>query len=302
MPMVISTNIASMHAERNLHKNYDALHNSLNKLSSGQRINRPQDDAGGLSVHLRMAAAVQRSKVVKKNIQNGISFLQARDGVIENAMEVASRIHELRAMSNDPTKNSDDIENYNVEYQSLREHLINLQDEQFNGVAMFNKISNAEQQDTAKGGVYEIFTSAQTDTEGATSVTIEGIYLTSTQADLADPEVTIDAINDSAIHHSSLATNLTDASIEIDELIHEMSNLADIRARNGATLAALQHAYSQISLSKNNLSMAASRIMDVDMAEESANFARLNILTQASTSTLSLANTTPQTALKLLQG
>jgi flagellin len=300
--MVISTNIASMHAERNLHKNYDALHNSLNKLSSGQRINRPQDDAGGLSVHLRMAAAVQRSKVVKKNIQNGISFLQARDGVIENAMEVASRIHELRAMSNDPTKNSDDIENYNVEYQSLREHLINLQDEQFNGVAMFNKISNAEQQDTAKGGVYEIFTSAQTDTEGATSVTIEGIYLTSTQADLADPEVTIDAINDSAIHHSSLATNLTDASIEIDELIHEMSNLADIRARNGATLAALQHAYSQISLSKNNLSMAASRIMDVDMAEESANFARLNILTQASTSTLSLANTTPQTALKLLQG
>ena len=300
--MVISTNIASMHAERNLHKNYDALHNSLNKLSSGQRINRPQDDAGGLSVHLRMAAAVQRSKVVKKNIQNGISFLQARDGVIENAMEVVTRIHELRAMSNDPTKNSDDIENYNVEYQSLREHLINLQDEQFNGVAMFNKISNAEQQDTAKGGVYEIFTSAQTDTEGATSVTIEGIYLTSTQADLADPEVTIDAINDSAIHHSSLATNLTDASIEIDELIHEMDNLADIRARNGATLAALQHAYNQISLSKNNLSMAASRIMDVDMAEESANLARLNILTQASTSTLSLANTTPQTALKLLQG
>ena len=302
MPMVISTNFASMHAERNLQKNNDALHNSLNKLSSGQRITRPQDDAGGMSVHLRMAAAVQRSKVVKNNIQNGISFLQARDGVIENAMEVVSRIQQLRAMSNDPTKNSGDIENYNEEYQTLRQHLINLQNEEFNGVAMFNKVSNAEQQDTAKAGVYEIFTSAQINTNGAPTVTLEGIYLTSTQEDILDPGISTDAINDSAIHHSSLATNITDISVDTDELIHEMDNLADIRARNGATIAALQHAYDKLSISKDNLSMAASRIMDVNIAEESTHFARLNILTQASSSTLSQANTTPKTALRLLQG
>jgi flagellin len=291
-----------MYAERNLERNNDTLHNSLNKLSSGQRITRPQDDAGGMSVHLKMASAVRRSAVTKNNIQNGISFLQARDGVIENAMEVVTRIHELRAMSNDPTKNSGDIENYNEEYQQLREHLIDLQSEEFNGVAMFNKVSNAEQQDTANDGVYKIYTSAQLDASGAASVTIEGIFITSTWDDITDPAVSIAAINDSAIHHSSLANHLTDVSIDTEELIHEMDNLADIRSRNGATIAALQHAYDKLSTSKDNMAIAASRIMDVDIAEESSNFARVNILAQASTSMLSQANVTSQTALKLLGG
>ena len=291
-----------MHAERNLERNNDALHNSLNKLSSGQRINRPQDDAGGMSVHLKMASAVKRSQVTKNNIQNGISFLQARDGVIENAMEVVTRISELRVMSEDATKNSGDIENYNEEYLTLRQHLIDLQSEEFNGVALFNKVSNAEQQDTANSGVYQIFTSDKLDGSGGTSVTIEGVYLTSTQADIADPGVTIAAINDSAIHHTSLASHITDVSIDTEELIHEMDLLADIRSRNGAAIAALQHAYDKLSTSKDNMSIAASRIMDVDIAEESSNFARVNILTQASSSMLSQANASSQTALKLLQG
>ena len=302
MPLVISTNFAAIHAVRNLQKNHDAVHTSLNKLSSGQRIHRPQDDAGGMSVHLKMASAAKRSKVVKNNIQNGISFLQARDGVIENAMDVVTRIGELRAMTNDPSKNSNDIENYNEEYQSLRQHLINLQDEKFNGVSMFNKVSNAEQRDTANSGVYEIFTSEQTNASGAPSVIIEGIYLTSSQADLADPGVTIAAINDSAIHHSSLATNLTDVSVDTDELIHETDLLADIRARNGATMSALLHAYDKLSISRDNLSIAASRIMDVNIAEESSQLARGNILSQASASMLTQANASSQTTLKLLSG
>ncbi len=301
MPLVISTNFASMHAVRNLQKNNDALHNSLNKLSSGQRIHRPQDDAGGMSVHLKLASAAIRSEVVKNNIQNGISFLQARDGVIENAMNVVSRIHELRALSNDPTKNAGDIENYNEEFQALRQHLFDLQNEEFNGVAMFNKVSNAEQQDTANSGVYEIFTSDQTDANGAPSFIIEGIYLTSTLDDITDPNVTIDAINDSAIHHSSLANHLTDVSVDTEELIHEMDLLADIRSRNGASISALLHAYDKLSISKENLSLAASRIMDVNIAEESSNLARVNILTQASSSMLTQANASSQTALNLLR-
>jgi flagellin len=239
--------------------------------------------------------------VVKNNIQNGISFLQARDGVIENAMNVVSRIHELRALSNDPTKNAGDIENYNEEFQALRQHLFDLQNEEFNGVAMFNKVSNAEQQDTANSGVYEIFTSDQTDANGAPSFIIEGIYLTSTLDDITDPNVTIDAINDSAIHHSSLANHLTDVSVDTEELIHEMDLLADIRSRNGASISALLHAYDKLSISKENLSLAASRIMDVNVAEESSNLARVNILTQASSSMLTQANASSQTALNLLR-
>jgi flagellin len=217
-------------------------------------------------------------------------------------MDVVTRIGELRAMTNDPSKNSNDIENYNEEYQTLRQHLINLQAEKFNGVSMFNKVSNAQQWDTANSGVYEIFTSEQTNASGAPSVIIEGIYLTSSQADLADPGVTIAAINDSPIHHSSLATNLTDASVDTDELIHETDLLADIRARNGATMSALLHAYDKLSISRDNLSIAASRIMDVNIAEESSQLARGNILSQASASMLTQANASSQTALQLLSG
>ena len=302
MPLVINTNFASMYAARNLEGNNDALHHSLNKLSSGQRITRPQDDAGGMSVHLKMASAAKRSEVTKRNIQNGISFLQARDGVIGNAMDIVTRIHELRAMSLDATKNSGDIEHYNEEFLSLKQHLIDLQLEEFNGVAMFNKVSDAEQEDTANAGVYEIFTSDKINSSGGTSLTISGIYLASTTADIFDPSVSIAAINDSAIHHSSLAPNITHISVDTEELIHELQNLANIRARNGSLISGLMQAYDKLSISKTNLEIAASRIMDVNVAEESSNFARENILTQASSSMLSQANATSRVALKLLEG
>jgi len=116
MGLVISSNFAAAYAARQIEINNDGLQKSLNRLSSGKRIVNPVDDAGGMAVQLKMQAAIKRGGVTKNNIQNAISFLQTQDGVLQTATSVVDRIAELKAMSLDVTKRSEDIQNYNEEY------------------------------------------------------------------------------------------------------------------------------------------------------------------------------------------
>ena len=137
MGLVISHNFAASYAARQLEINDDNLRNSLNKLSSGKRIVRPTDDAAGMAVQLKMKAAINRGFAAKNNIQNAISLLQTQDGVLTTATSVVDRIAELKAMSMDATKNSEDLLNYDEEFQVLRQQLLDLQNEKFNGVSLF---------------------------------------------------------------------------------------------------------------------------------------------------------------------
>ena len=127
MSLVISHNFAASYAARQLEINDDNLRNSLNKLSSGKRIVRPTDDAAGMAVQLKMKAAINRGFAAKNNIQNAISLLQTQDGVLTTATSVVDRIAELKAMSTDATKNSQDLLNYDEEFQVLRQQLLDLQ-------------------------------------------------------------------------------------------------------------------------------------------------------------------------------
>ena len=307
MALVINTNFAASHAARQLEKNNTNLMNSLNKLSSGQRIVRPQDDAGGNAVQLKLKASVNRASVAKNNIQNAISILQTQDGIFQTATEVVGRIAELKTMSEDATKNSQDKQNYNEEYLVLRQQLIDLQSEQFNGVSMFTTINStqgATNPNTA--GVYRIYTTEQGSAASAPSVTIEGVYLTNTSGSAATGFASISyAVSggfSNAVGSGGTQGGIASTGFSMDSILSDLQNLSNARAKNGALQSRMEFAYNNASVGKVNLEAARGRIVDLDIAEESTNFAKANIMAQAAASILSQANATSRSALNLLMG
>ena len=119
MPITINTNAAASVASFQLSKNNAALQKSLNRLSSGNRITQPSDDAGGLAVALKLKGSINRLHGVEKNISNATSFLQVQDGILDSAGKIVDRMAELKALSQDVLKNSSDIANYNSEFKNL---------------------------------------------------------------------------------------------------------------------------------------------------------------------------------------
>ncbi len=137
MPLTISSNSAATSASFNLSKANDNLRKSLTRLSSGQRIVSPSDDAGGLAVGMKLASVLKRSEAAKNNLSNGISFLQVQDGALKVVGSVIDRMSELKAMYNDISKNASDRENYNKEFSELQKQLVVTGMETFNGVSLF---------------------------------------------------------------------------------------------------------------------------------------------------------------------
>ena len=120
-----------------LSKNSEALRKSLTRLSSGSRIVQPVDDAGGLAVSMKLESAITRLSGAQTNVQNGISFLEVQDGVLEAAGKIVNRMIELKGLSDDVMKNSSDIQNYNREFQDLQQQIYGMSEVKFNGVSMF---------------------------------------------------------------------------------------------------------------------------------------------------------------------
>jgi len=151
MPIVVNTNAAATTAAFNLSKNHANLSKSLARLSSGQRITSPAEDAGGLAVAYKLDSSMKRTEAVLNNHQNALSFLQVQDGALESVGKIVSRMSELRTMAADVTKNASDIENYSKEFRELQKQLNQVQLQKFNGVSIFT--SNAPI-DSSKGRPY----------------------------------------------------------------------------------------------------------------------------------------------------
>ena len=143
MALTINTNHAASTASYYLSKNNAALQKSLTRLSSGSRINKPSDDAGGLAVSMKLDASISRLKGVNNNIQNAVSFLEVQDGVMQGAAGILTRMGELKALSQDVLKNSSDIANYNAEFKNLQVQLYQISQETFNGVSLFATTTTA---------------------------------------------------------------------------------------------------------------------------------------------------------------
>lgn len=137
MPTVINTNFAASMAAYNLDRTNQNLQRSLNRLSTGSRINSAYDDAGGLAVSMKLSASIRRSQAVNANVGNSLAFLQTQDGVLKTADKVLARMSELTSMALDVTKNPSDIANYDTEFQQLQQQLAQFSTEKFNGIPLF---------------------------------------------------------------------------------------------------------------------------------------------------------------------
>jgi len=154
MSTVINTNFAASLAAYNLDRTSQNLQRSLNRLSSGSRINSSYDDAGGLAVSMKLSAAIRRSQAVNSNVGNSLAFLQTQDGVMKSADKVLARMSELTSMALDVTKNPSDVSNYDAEFQQLQQQLAQFGSEKFNGISLFLQESlNATPASTTAGAL-----------------------------------------------------------------------------------------------------------------------------------------------------
>lgn len=272
MSVIINNNFAATMAANNLAASNDMLQKSLNRLSSGSKIVSPADDAGGLAVSMKLSAAATREGAVSQNIGNSVSFLQTQDGVLSVAGKVLDRMGELKTLYNDPTKNSDDQANYDSEFNELQNQLTALVNEKFNGVSLFG--SNALTVSTTEDG------------STTSAVTIAGRDLTSTATGVG-------------VLTSSAVTDLGD--LNLTDVTDAIQHVATFRAQNGAEQSRLGFASDLLTVNKANLEAASSRITDVDVAQESTQLAKYNVLVQSGTAMLAQANQSASIALKLLQ-
>ena len=339
MPITVNSNPAAASANFYMSKNNYALQKSINRLSSGSKIVHPNDDAGGLAVSMKLESAVVRLKGAEKNIQNGISFLEVQDGVLANASKIMNRMIELKGLSQDVLKNSSDNDNYNREFRNLQVQLYEMSNLTFNGVSMFANFSNDGEeavfndmaQDLQLDNTVSIYVSSD-GTSGpkvsinkalllaALTIEADDLSQTNNDANITSPNATNGTTAD---NFWSVASTQTDAQrdtnklitfasttyaggIDLDEIsvgvfTQALENLATLRADNGGTMSRLQYASDNATMQAKNFAAANGRIVDVDIAAESTNLAKYQILSQASASMIAQANSSMDIALMLLR-
>ena len=287
----LNTNTASMSAAYNLSNTNVNLQRSLNRLSSGSRINSSFDDAGGLAVSMKLSASIRRTEATQANVNNALSMLETQDGVLKSAEKVVSRMAELVQLATDVTKATNDKALYRTEYESLQSQLGSFMSEQFNGINLFT--SGNYDASSTDGVTLAVVTSHDgNQTIGITQADLGAVAFQVGTASGADLTGTI-GLDD-------VFQNVTQAAAAVSTITDAMQTLATLRANNGSEQVRLTFAADMLSVNKTNLEAANGRIMDVDIAAESANLARLNILQQAGTAMLAQANQSNQSLLRLL--
>ena len=276
MSVVIGTNTAASVAANNLAYSTSMLQNSLNKLSSGSKIVSPSSDAGGLAVSMKLSATANRDGDLQNNVADTNSYLQTQDGALQVAGSILDRMSQLETLYQDPTKNSSDLANYDSEFTQLQSELTTLTNQSFNGVSLFS----------TGGSSLSVYTTNDLSTTNAVSISQQQLGSTSTG---------IGAITASGI--SSLGSSGLGGLATITTAIQ---NVATMRAVNGAEQSRLNFASSLLTTNQTNLQAANSAIADVDVAQETTNLAKWNVLVQAGTAMLTQANQSAQIALKLI--
>ena len=301
MSLTINTNPAAIRASFNLAQNNKNLQASLTRLSSGKRITKPSDDAGGLAVSMKLTSSISRTKAAISNIQNSLSFGEVQDGALQAGARIVDRLAELKTLSLDVMKSSADVANYNTEFRALQQQLHAITTETFNGVSLFATTTTAGGAMTfgTDKHTVSVFTSDRGAAGSVVSLNKSALSAALTFAS------TTDATNGATGSGITIAAADSSSAIDIGNITvsfftKALENIATLRAENGATMTRLQFAEDHLRLSSANLEAANSRIMDVDVATESTALAKHNILSQASAAMLAQANSSQNTALMLL--
>jgi flagellin len=257
-----------MTSAANLAQSTSMLNKSLARLSSGSKITSPADDPAGLAESISLGAQINRTSAANSNVNNAVSFAQTQDGFLQKIGDALNRMSELTVNAQDVTKTDADRADYQKEFSTLSTYITNTGSKDFNGVSLFSASA----------------LSVTTDGDGGT-FSMTGINLTA------------------AAYTNATAANIgtsTGATSALSVVKAAITQLATDRATVGANISRLTYTGDQLGVLQDNLSAANSQITDVDVAQESTQYARYNILVQAGTSMLAQANQNPQSVLKLL--
>jgi flagellin len=281
MPQTINTNIVSLNAQRNLNMSQTSLATSMQRLSSGLRVNSAKDDAAGLAIAERMNAQVRGMNVAIRNANDGISLAQTAEGALSKVGDALQRMRELTVQARNSTNSGSDKDSLNKEFQQLS--------------AEINRVLAGT---TFNGQTILASTGTQTFQVGANTTANDTIAIN-----------TVDMTTDASVTAVTAATTVIDSTTDatilatvIDSIDGALNLINDTRATYGASQSRFDSVISNLQQAVENQSAARSRIMDADYASETANLSRAQILQQAGTAMISQANQLPQQVLTLLRG
>jgi len=276
--MVINTNIAASVGASNLNRSTSMLNESLARLSSGSKIVNASDDPAGLAESMMLTAEIGQTNAANGNVNNAVSMLQTQDGYLQQIGAALDQMATLAVQAQDVTKTDPQREDYQKEFNTLASYINDTARKDFNGVSLFDGAS----------------LTVTTDGTGST-FSMPGVDMGASTPYAA---VTGAALDGSA---ALGITTMSLASSTLAAVTAAITRLATDRAQVGANEQRLAYTGNELGVLGNNLSAAKSQITDVDVAQESTNYARYQILVQSGTSMLAQANQSPQSVLKLLQ-
>jgi flagellin len=286
MALSIRTNVASLNAQRNLSASQGATESAMSRLSSGMRITKASDDAAGLAISSKMQAQIRSYNQAARNANDGLSMIQTAEAALNTTTNLLTRLKELATQAASGTLQNADRTLINNEATQLTAEIDrNAAAAKFNGVALLDGATAAT--------TFQVGINA---TAGESQITVDFRGLSAKMANLGG----VDADGSNPV---ALAVNLSTqagAQAALTSLDTAIEKVSGARATLGAAGNRFQAAVENIQTFSESLSAANSRIRDVDVAEESANLARANVLQQAGISVLAQANQSPQMALKLL--
>jgi flagellin len=290
MPIVINTNLPSLQTQRNLANANDALSRSMERLASGLRINRATDDAAGMGLVLRMTGQIRSLGQASRNTMDGISLLQVAEGAYNEIGNILVRLRELAVQSANGTFSTADRATLQVAADRLIQEISGIANStQFNGVILLN--NSAGNTIVLQVGVGTVsYTVAATDQIAVTLYSLTASSFTSGNLDLTSGANQI------------VLTSASNALAALTTLDTVITNLNQSRSVLGATQNGLESRSRNQTITIENLTAARSRIQDVDVAKETSEMVRSQILVQAGTSVLAQANQLPSLALTLLGG
>ncbi len=285
----INTNFASLSAQRNLASNSTGLQQSIERLSSGLRVNSAKDDAAGLAIAERMNAQIKGMNVAERNANDGISYSQTADGALGKISDNMQRMRELSVQAKNGTLNATDRANLNTEYTNLANEVGRIATgTTFNGNAVFSAANKTTTLQIGAGNAASDSLNVNlTDTGAAAGNDLQTALGGTTQAAIATAFGQIDTVANATTAVTTLDTNI--------------NTVTSVRATVGATLSRLDQVVSSLDRQSTDLSAARGRIMDADFAKETANLTRNQILQQAGTAMLAQANQLPNQVLSLLR-
>ena len=279
MAQTINTNLVSLNTQRNLAATAGSLATSIQRLSSGLRVNSAKDDAAGLAIADRMNSQVRGMNVAIRNANDGISLTQTADGALAGVGDMMQRMRELAVQSTNSTNGTDDRGNLDQEFQQLADEVDRvLQGTKFNGKAVLGA--------DATSLSFQV---------GAGTTTQDSITVSMTRLDTATSITNVTG----ASSDISTAANATTAINNIDAALTAINSE---RSKMGAVQNRFDSVVSNLRISVESQSAARGRIMDADFASETANLARGQILQQAGTAMLAQANSLPNGVMALMRG